>query len=186
MMQLGACVAIFQAGRLLLTQREDFEVWCLPGGHVEPGESLAQAAVREAREETGLEVELTRLVGMYYRLTGWSEGGVHVASFSARVAGGSLNPQPDEVLDARFFDPERLPEPLFWNHTQRIRDALDERASGLVRTQHLHWPFDGARSRQEVYDLRDRSGLSRQAFYRKHFGDSEVEDGHPEVGPQIT
>ena len=47
----------------MLTQREDFEVWRLSGGVAEPGEILAQAAVREAKEETGLDVRLTRLVG---------------------------------------------------------------------------------------------------------------------------
>ncbi len=62
---LGASVAIIQAGQILLIQREDFEVWGLPGGQVEAGESIAQAAMREARAETGLDVELTRLVGIY-------------------------------------------------------------------------------------------------------------------------
>jgi ADP-ribose pyrophosphatase YjhB (NUDIX family) len=60
MINLGVNVAVIEDGRVLLTQREDFPVWCLPGGGVDPGESLAQAAVREVREETGLEVELER------------------------------------------------------------------------------------------------------------------------------
>ncbi len=62
---LGVTVAVIDEDRILLTKREDFEVWCLPGGGVDPGESVAQAAIREAREETGLEVQLTRLVGIY-------------------------------------------------------------------------------------------------------------------------
>ena len=62
---LGVNIAIIPDDKILLTERTDFEVWCLPGGEVEPGESLAQAALRETREETGLEVELTRLVGVY-------------------------------------------------------------------------------------------------------------------------
>ena len=48
-------------GRILLAKREDFEVWCIPGGMVEDGESVARAAVREIAEETGLTVELTVL-----------------------------------------------------------------------------------------------------------------------------
>jgi ADP-ribose pyrophosphatase YjhB (NUDIX family) len=67
MINLGVNVAVIEDGRVLLTQREDFEVWCLPGGQVESGESLAQAAVREVREETGLHIELLRLVGIYSR-----------------------------------------------------------------------------------------------------------------------
>lgn len=62
---LGVNVAIVSEGRVLLTRREDFDVWCLPGGQVDAGESLAEAARREVREETGLEVRIERLVGMY-------------------------------------------------------------------------------------------------------------------------
>ena len=65
---LGVNVAILDENhRLLLTRREDFDVWCLPGGGVEPGETLTQAARREAEEETGLQVRLTHLVGVYSR-----------------------------------------------------------------------------------------------------------------------
>ncbi|MFW5692097.1 MAG: NUDIX domain-containing protein, partial [Chloroflexota bacterium] len=46
---MGANVAIIRGDEILLTRREDFEVWCLPGGLTEPGESLAQTARREAR-----------------------------------------------------------------------------------------------------------------------------------------
>jgi ADP-ribose pyrophosphatase YjhB (NUDIX family) len=88
MIKLGANVAIIQSGRILLTKREDFEVWCLPGGHIDPRESLAQTAIREAHEETGLDIELLRLVGVYSRL---SEGGdMHLALFAARPIGGTL------------------------------------------------------------------------------------------------
>ncbi len=51
-MKVGVCVAIIENEQILLTKRKDFEVWCLPGGHVDAGETVAQAAVREAFEET--------------------------------------------------------------------------------------------------------------------------------------
>ena len=75
---LGTIVAIFKDGKVLLTKRADFEVWCLPGGGVEDGESVAEAAVREAYEETGLVVLLTGVVGVYSRLGGYAD----VARFS--------------------------------------------------------------------------------------------------------
>ena len=61
---LAVIVAIIEDGKILLTKREDVEVWCLPGGGVEDGESVAEAGIREAKEETGLDVELTSLVGV--------------------------------------------------------------------------------------------------------------------------
>ncbi len=66
MSHLAVNIAILQGGQILLTKREDFEVWCMPGGSVELNESVAQAAIHEAREETGLDEKLTRLVAMYF------------------------------------------------------------------------------------------------------------------------
>jgi len=55
----GVTVVVIRDGQVLLQLRADFRVWNLPGGFVESGESLADAAVREVREETGLAVRLT-------------------------------------------------------------------------------------------------------------------------------
>ncbi|MGC9523488.1 MAG: NUDIX hydrolase [Anaerolineae bacterium] len=63
---LGASVAIIEDGRVLLTKRDDVEAWALPGGRIEAGESVVEAACREALEETGLEISVTRLVGIYF------------------------------------------------------------------------------------------------------------------------
>src|SRR4030066_410646 len=105
---LGVNVAIIQDGKVLLTKRRDFEVWCLPGGEVDSGEPLAQAATREAREEVGLEVELERLVGIHTRPQ-WLSCGSHVVVFAARISGGELVIQPQEVMEARFFTRDELP-----------------------------------------------------------------------------
>jgi ADP-ribose pyrophosphatase YjhB (NUDIX family) len=159
---LGVTIAIFQAGQILLTRREDFEVWCLPGGAVDDGESLAQAAMREAREETGLEVELTRLVGVYSRPTGWHS--MHLVLFAARPIGGALRPDPHEVVEIGYFDLNALPEPVMAGHRQKIVDAFGG-AQGHVWSHEITWPFAPDITRQELYAMRDGSGLSRQEFY---------------------
>jgi predicted nucleic acid-binding protein/ADP-ribose pyrophosphatase YjhB (NUDIX family) len=160
---LAVNVAVLDGGRVLLTRREDFEVWCLPGGGVEHGESLAQAAVREVREETGLEVGLSRLVGLYSRPR---FGGYHtLALFAASVAGGELRPDPAEVVELGWFGADELPSDLLWGQRERIEDALSGRV-GSVWTTDTAWPEAWPRARSERYALRDRSGLGRAEFYR--------------------
>lgn len=151
--------------RVLLTRREDFEVWCLPGGAVDNGESLAQAAVREVAEETGLVVHLTRLVGLYSRP---KLGGYHtLALFAALPVGGTLRPDPREVIDLGWFSADELPEDLLWGQRERIADAASGVGGSVVRRLNRERPDIWPRSRADHYDLRDRSGLSRSAFYRR-------------------
>lgn len=168
MVSLGVNVAVIDAGRILLTQREDFEVWCLPGGETQSGESLAQAARREVREETGLEVELTRLVGVYSRSAGAAGFGGHVAVFAARPIGGSLQGQPEEVIDLRYFAPHELPAEMIVWHRRRIQDALDGVGGGVARWLQKPWPFPAGLNRQGLHALRDASGLTRREFYLRY------------------
>ena len=164
MLPLGAAVVLIKDGRVLLTKREDLEVWCLPGGHADEGETLAEAARREMREETGLEVELERLVGVFY-------GGptrVHVAVFTARLVGGQLTPDPHEVVDIGFFAPDDLPDDIMWWHRTRLERALAG-AVGEIWLQDVAGPLTGL-TQPELYALRDREGGPRRAFYERHFG----------------
>ena len=173
MINLGSTIAIIQSQKIVLTKREDFEVWCLPGGMVEPGESLFQAAIREAYEETGLEVELEKLVGVYSR-TG-SGVDVHAATFVARPIGGTLKPQAGEVLEVYYFAPNALPKDMLWWHRQQVDDAFNG-SGGSVAWAHNIKSAEVISSRQELYALRDRSGLARPEFYR-HFFEKRGTDG---------
>jgi ADP-ribose pyrophosphatase YjhB (NUDIX family) len=174
MTMIGANVAIIVDGQVLLAKREDFEVWCLPGGMIEPGESLAQAAIREAREETGLEVELTRMVGVYSRVGGYTD--IHGTLFAAIPVGGMLQPQIEEVLDLRYFDADKLPHDMFWWHRSQVHDACNGVGCGIARRTHLPDPQHPVNSRQELYTLRDLSGMSRTAFYHHFFEQGELRD----------
>jgi ADP-ribose pyrophosphatase YjhB (NUDIX family) len=165
MPNLGVAVALLHDGKILLTKREDADSWCLPGGAVDDGESLAAAAVREVREETGLVVRLTRLVGLYSRPE-WSS---HSVVFAAELLGGALAPHPTEVVEAGFFDPGALPEPLLWWWERPIREAAAGVGGSAVWTLDVPWPFPPDVTRAEVYAIRDRSGLARAEFARRHF-----------------
>src|SRR5688572_248553 len=96
MAHLAVNIAVIQDGKILLTKRDDFEAWILPSGGVEEGESLAQAAIRETKEATGLDVELTRLVGVYSRLGSWSPG--YMVLFAAKPGGGAIQCQRGEIV----------------------------------------------------------------------------------------
>lgn len=171
---LAASVAIIHNGQILLTQRQDVEAWSLPGGRVEVGESVAETAIREAYEETGLKIQLTRLVGIYF-VPNWREGNNHEVLFAAKPIGGRLQPQLCEVIDEGFFDPGELPEPLLWWHRQRIRDAIDGIGGSVVWLQRAEWPFE-EEPQLRTEDRITQSGLSRQEFFLKYFSKPKSAD----------
>lgn len=164
-MKVGATVAIIQNGQILLTKRSDFEVWCLPGGHVDPGESPAQTAVREAKEEVGLDVRLTRQVGVYTRIGG--DYDMHLHLFAAEVVGGTPTPQPEEVLEIATFAPDALPEHMFWWHRPQVADALSGVTGAVWRFEVV--PAEVVNGRQELYALQARLNLPPTDFYRYFF-----------------
>jgi ADP-ribose pyrophosphatase YjhB (NUDIX family) len=95
--------------RLLLLRHVEGSDWTTPGGMVEPYETPADAAVREMWEETGLHVELTRIVGVFggeLCSTTYANGDrvAWVSTvFAAEVVGGVLRPDGEEILEARHF-----------------------------------------------------------------------------------
>lgn len=114
-------VALLDAdGRVLLARHSEGGVWLLPGGAIEPAETPADAAIREMYEETGLLVRLARLVGVFggpefvipYR-NGHRTSYV-MSVFEAELAGGTVTPDRNEVLEVRFVtqaEAEELPTP---------------------------------------------------------------------------
>src|SRR3989442_7160578 len=94
----SGAVVVGPGDRILLLRRADEDIWCLPKGTVEPGESLEETAVREVREETGLRVRLVRPLHEVRYSFFWPPGGVNydktVAYFLAEPIGGRLQPEP--------------------------------------------------------------------------------------------
>jgi 8-oxo-dGTP pyrophosphatase MutT (NUDIX family) len=139
--RLGCSVILFNATRdeVLLTRRTDNGQWCLPGGRIDPGESVTEACEREVMEETGLLVHLVRLTGIYSnpdRLIVYPDGKkahVVVLNFEVEQVGGTLGLN-DETTDARYFPvSEALEMNLFHNHVDHIRDALAGKAEAFIR-----------------------------------------------------
>ena len=181
---LAAAVAVLQEGKVLLIQRADAAMWGLPSGKVESGESIAQAAIREVQEETGLLVHLARLVGIY-SLPNWHSGGNHTALFAGHPVGGVLQPQAREALAVRFFALDELPETLLWWHRQRIHDAMNGVGGSVAWMQDVRWPFAPDVRPQEVLDEKQLSATDRQALYYRYFGQRTPGDEVVEVGPLV-
>jgi len=172
-------VAVIKDDKILLTQREDFETWILPGGGVDEGESVAQAAIRETKEETGLDVDLTKLVGIYFRKSEIFND--HIVLFAANPIGGEIKCQPGETIAVEWFPFSQIPAPLSLGHRRRIKDVISNAGGGVCITQDLNLPNFPNVSRKELYALRDQSGLSRQDFYLKLI-DSAIAREVVEVG----
>jgi ADP-ribose pyrophosphatase YjhB (NUDIX family) len=136
----GVSAIILTDEGLLLQRRADNGLWGLPGGGVEPGESLSEAVVREVREETGLEVVPGRLIGVYsspslHQIVTYPDGNVvHYvsASFECRVLGGAIACSA-ESLEVVWFDPASLPPDLIPMHRIRIQDAFARQVMPFVR-----------------------------------------------------
>jgi ADP-ribose pyrophosphatase YjhB (NUDIX family) len=137
-----ACsAALFDADRrkVLLTRRADNGRWCLPGGHFEPGEDVTEACVREMREETGLEVRVTRLIGVYSSPnTVLDYGGrgrfqVVALNFEVEAIGGRLGLS-DETTEAGYFTVEEIAGlDLVEHHRPRIADAFAGGSASHIR-----------------------------------------------------
>jgi len=139
--QPGSCGGAGGARQLLLMQRSDNAHWGLPGGYVELGESVAEAAVREVFEETGVRVAIGRLVGVYSDPASMvieyaGERRVHAVNlcFEAEPVGATGAPTtPDEALASGYFALDALPEPLVPIHRVRIEDAAAGESEAQVR-----------------------------------------------------
>lgn len=135
-----SAVLLDQSGtNVLLTRRTDNGAWCLPGGSIDPGETVAEACEREVREETGLEVRVARLTGVYSnrdRLVVYPDGNrvqVVALNFLVEYRGGEPRPS-RETSEVRFWPIDQAVQmDLFDGHAERIRDALSDNHEVCIR-----------------------------------------------------
>lgn len=136
-LRVATCAIITDdAGHILLQHRADNDLWGMPGGALEKGESVAQGVVREVKEETGYDVEIVGVVGVYSdpkqrQVVRYPDNVVQyvVVSVHARITGGEGGVD-HESHEQRWFEPGALPEPMVPNHIVRLRDFTDRHASG--------------------------------------------------------
>ena len=126
----ASAVVVDDGGGIILQRRRDNEMWALPGGVMELGESVAACAIRETREETGLDVEVVGIVGVYSdpkHVFAYDDGEVR-QEFSicvlARVRGGSIRVS-DESHEVKAFEADEIADlPMVPSIRLRLSDYL--------------------------------------------------------------
>ena len=126
-----------EQNQILLLRRADRteEVWGLPGGMMEIGESAEETMKREVMEETNLEVKVNRFLGVYTkdRFDSYPNGDkayVILFVFVCRISGGMLKADKKEASELRYFDPKNFPSTF--RHKQALKDYIDGK-EGVIR-----------------------------------------------------
>jgi mutator protein MutT len=134
----GSAIVTNDAGEILLQRRTDNQLWALPGGKMDIGETLEQAIVREVCEETGLRVEPERIVGIYSdpkHVFAYSDGEVRQEfsiCLACRIVGGEVHVS-EESSAVRFFSPAEIQDlDMHPSIRLRINDYL-ERSEPVLR-----------------------------------------------------
>lgn len=130
--RVSVSALIFEEECILLAHRRAIDWWNLPGGALDPGETVDEALRREVREETGLEVEVGQLVGVYSKPLKQEI----VLSLRCRVSGGTPgNIVDDDIDESRYFALDALPARILPKHRERINDALLNQQRAILRAQ---------------------------------------------------
>lgn len=165
---VAAAALVEEQGRVVLVKRgvaPRAGYWCLPAGYVEADETAEEAAIRETREEAGLDIAVDDLLGVYSFGGGDFPRGVLIVYSSQRISGA---PRPgDDAVEAAFFAPDELPpdaEIAFWTHREVLNDwrrakaityrlAQDQEAEAVAALAATHqrplWEGDRHRARPE-------------------------------------
>lgn len=135
-----AVIILNQENQVLLQKRADVGLWGIPSGHVEIGETVSEAIMREVKEETNLDIRIEKLIGVYSdpdsQVFNYPNGkAVHFITtcFLAEITKGELKCNSDESLEIKFFGQDNLPEDLLTMHPQWLEDALSKKEAAFIR-----------------------------------------------------
>jgi ADP-ribose pyrophosphatase YjhB (NUDIX family) len=139
--RLAVSAAIFDdTGKILLHKRRKENAWCIVSGHVEFGETVEQAIIREIKEETGVDAKVLGLIGVYsspaFQLYETEDGSVQYVTVYFEVQLLQQLPEQisnDETLDVRFFEVTALPEDLAKINPFWLDDVLSKKAQPFYR-----------------------------------------------------
>jgi ADP-ribose pyrophosphatase YjhB (NUDIX family) len=127
-----SAVLVEDAGRVLLARRAvdpGKDLWDLPGGFCEPGETPEEGAVRELREETGADIQVTGFLAHLVDTYGPDGDATMNCVFRARLVGDAVLTPADDVAELRWFAPDELPEReqiAFANAAEALRRWRDD------------------------------------------------------------
>lgn len=147
---VGVDAAVFNdKGEILLIQRADNQLWCMPGGSSEIGHTFPEMVLRELWEEAGLRGQVERLIGVFDGRLWGSRSPVHSVILTFLVSCNDLSPSPGlETLDAKFFPKDQLP-PLHGGHSLRVPKIFE------LRNQPTY--FDAAESYTAEMPMKQRT-----------------------------
>lgn len=134
----ASAVVTDSQGRILLHRRSDNELWALPGGSMEVGETIAETAIRETKEETGLDVEPAYIVGIYtnpQHVIAFSDGEVRQQfslCFACKLVSGEIKVS-EESYEVAFFSPDKIGHLKMHQSVRlRIQHFLEHRAQPYI------------------------------------------------------
>jgi len=117
--------------KIVLIKRKNEPLgWALPGGFVDYGERLEDAAIREAREETSIRIAGLKLLGCYSDPA--RDSRQHTISTVYIAKGSGLPKAGDDAASASLFQPDKLPQNLCFDHEQIIRDYLEKKTTNQI------------------------------------------------------
>lgn len=116
--------------RVLLCHRRDYDLWNLPGGTLENGESPWEGVKREIKEETGLTTEIESLAGVYSK----PDKSEIVFSFVCKVVGGEIRLN-DEADKIEYFEIDKLPPNTSQKQVERIKDVIANPDKTIYKVQ---------------------------------------------------
>jgi 8-oxo-dGTP diphosphatase len=128
LLTIDIIIELARGGIVLIERKNPPHGWALPGGFVDYGESIEAAAVREAKEETSLDVVLTE---QFYTYSDPARDARHHTVSTIFIATAEGTPRgADDARAARQFDENNLPAPLVFDHARIVRDYFEFKKTG--------------------------------------------------------